>query len=119
MCIFVPTFVYLYICVFLHTFLYRVKCFILSCSAKLGDGRQKFILKESTEGTSQCQVPRTKYSAFAYQVATQILNTTQGNIMCNNYNQCVVHIQLCVLKIFMLNEWVGASDHEEVPHSIS
>jgi len=51
--------------------------------AKLGDGRQKFILKESTEGTSQCQVPRTKYSAFAYQ-------------------------------IYMLNEWIGASDHEKV-----
>jgi len=51
--------------------------------AKLGDGRQKFILKESTEGTTVTQVPRTKYNAFAYQV-------------------------------FMMNEWVSHSDHEEV-----
>ena len=40
----------------------------------MGDGRQKFILKESTEGISAKQVPRTKYSAFAYQVDTSILD---------------------------------------------
>ena len=39
--------------------------------------------------------------------------------MYNNYNHHFIHIQLGVLKIFMLNEWVGASDHEEVPHSFS
>ena len=41
-------------------------------SAKLGDGRQKFILKESTEGTTVTQVPRTKYNAFAYQVVATL-----------------------------------------------
>ena len=45
---------------------------IILFSAKLGDGRQKFILKESTEGTTVTQVPRTKYNAFAYQVVATL-----------------------------------------------
>ena len=54
---------------------------ILSLSAKLGDGRQKFILKESTEGISANQAPRTKYSAFAYQVDTSILAKYVGKCL--------------------------------------
>merc|ERR1712126_470320 len=38
-------------------------------SDKFDDGRQKFILKESTEGTNKPQPPRTKYSKISIQMA--------------------------------------------------